>query len=152
MSTASMQENAPAACSAVTVCEMSSTRLRKPMQRLRAAAASKVLPRGFSCFMPGPILSDVLPVVGPVVVAGVARLLEERDPTGGVVVVLGREDPFLEQALLLGVVVRVHLHEPAAGREALDLPQTAHHARTVEVVDGVDAQDRGERLVGERQV
>src|SRR3954470_7555693 len=140
MSTASMQENAPAACSAVTVCEMSRTRLRKAMQRLRAAAASKVLPSGFSCFMPRSILRDVLPIVGPVIVAGIAGLLEERDPTGGIVIVPRGEHPFLEQALLLRVVVGVHLHEAVAGGEALDLAQAAHDAGAVQVVDRVDAE------------
>src|ERR1700730_12719132 len=76
----------------------------------------------------------------PAIVAGVPGVAEQREPAIGVVVELGRQDPALEDRLLLRGVVAVHLHERAAGAQALDLPQGQNRARPWKIVNGVDRE------------
>src|SRR5258706_14371448 len=113
-STISVQEYAEPMCSAETCWEMSRMRRRNLRQRSRAAPASNVLLRALI----GPIRSfDDRPVVVP----GIAGLLERLLPAVGVVVVLGGQDPLHEHRALLGRAVGVDLDVALAGRQALHL-------------------------------
>src|SRR4051812_8577944 len=80
---------------------------------------------------PGPKLSlnD-----GPEVVAGVAGLLEKRDPFLGIAVVFSRQHPTLEDVSLLRSVIAIDLNESATIRHALDLLHNFSGARSREVV------------------
>src|SRR5690349_9405623 len=100
-------------CSADTFCDMSRMRRRYFLQRALAAAASKVMAR-LDIGLVLPLFDD-----GPVVVAGIASLLEDLDPAFGVVVEPRGQHPVLEDGLLLRRAVGIDLHEGAAARNPL---------------------------------
>src|SRR5256885_7788207 len=76
----------------------------------------------------------------PVIVASVSGVLEELDPAGRVVVDPRRQDPLLEERLLLFAVVAVHLQKGAPAAQPLDLPQGLQGPGARQVVNGIDRQ------------
>src|SRR5579871_4881991 len=94
-----------------------------------------------------PLLDD-----GPVIIAGVAGLLEQLDPAVRIVVELGGQDPFLEQRLLLRRAVGIDLDKAAARRQALDLAQRRDQFGALEIVHGVERNDGRKAVVRERQL
>src|SRR3990170_3002622 len=145
-STISVQEKAPPMCSADTFCEMSRMRRRYFLQRALAARTSKM----FARLAMGASLALVDD--GPIVVASVARLLEQLDPAVRIVVELGGQPPVLEHRLLLGRAVAVDLHEGMPARHAFNLAQRLDAPVPVEIVDGIERNHRLEAVVRERQL
>src|SRR5665213_37076 len=85
---------------------------------------------------------------GPEVVAGVAGLVEQRDPAVRIIMEFGRQHPAFEDLLLPGRAIAVDLHEGAPARYTLDLLHYLDRARTRKIMHGVEAQHAIEAAVG----
>src|SRR6185503_18687156 len=85
----------------------------------------------------------------PVVIPGVAGLVEQANPAIGIVVKPGGQYPFLEHCLLLGRPVGIDLHESTTGGQTLHLFQCGDQIGAFEIVDGVEGEAASEAVVGE---
>src|SRR4029079_296309 len=73
----------------------------------------------------------------PVVVAGIARLAKQFDPSCRIIVKFGSQHPALEDLLLLWRVIAVDLHEGASARGALNFLHDLDGARTRKIMHRV---------------
>src|SRR6185295_18863772 len=87
----------------------------------------------------------------PVIVPGVAGLLEQAYPFVRIVVVSGGKHPGEEELALLRGAIGVHLDEAASRREPLDLAHGANRVVPLEIVDGVYRHHGAEAAVRKRQ-
>src|SRR5215831_1015239 len=88
----------------------------------------------------------------PIVIAGIARLLEELTPAGRVVMRHGGEHPAEKDLLLLGGAVRIDLDIGPPRGHPLDLAHRGNACGGVKVVHDIDRDRRRKAVVRERQL